>query len=180
MNKELTDSSTGTYSITQDEERIMEIYANMGKTQLVIPKNNTNSTQAKTPYTDSQKTTMPTNRGTAKPIMPCPGIPNNMGTTAPLMSYPESEDKCNKYIPEEVGKEDTKGSLRPNHYLGKDNPFEVRKVVDAWGLNFNCGNVIKYTVRAGMKDKSKWIEDLEKAKTYLDFEIERVKLYENG
>lgn len=164
MSKDLTNSSTGKYSITQDEERILEIYANMGKTQLVIPKNNTNSTQAKTPYTDSQKTT----------------IPNNMGTTAPLMSYPESEDKCNKYIPEEVEKENTIEPLRPNHYLGKDNPFEVRKVVDAWGLNFNCGNVIKYTVRAGMKDKSKWIEDLEKVKTYLDFEIERVKLYENG
>ena len=42
-------------------------------------------------------------------------------------------------------------------------------------LDFALGNAIKYITRAGRKDKSKVIEDLEKAKQYIDFEIEHVR-----
>ena len=40
----------------------------------------------------------------------------------------------------------------PSHYGGKNNPYEARKVIKAWGLNFNLGNVAKYISRAGKKD----------------------------
>lgn len=39
------------------------------------------------------------------------------------------------------------------------------------GLNFNLRNVVKYVERAGNKPGAPAIEDLEKAKTYLEFEI---------
>lgn len=50
----------------------------------------------------------------------------------------------------------------PKHYGGKDNPYETIKVIEAWGLGFNLGNVVKYISRAGKKDFL--IQDLEKAK----------------
>ena len=56
----------------------------------------------------------------------------------------------------------------PQHYGGKENPYEAIKVIEAWELNFHLGNVIKYISRAGKKDKTKLKEDLEKAKWYLD------------
>lgn len=57
----------------------------------------------------------------------------------------------------------------PKHYGGKDNPYETIKVIEAWGLSFNLGNVVKYISRAGKKDFL--IQDLEKAKWYLEREI---------
>ncbi len=56
----------------------------------------------------------------------------------------------------------------PEHYGGKQNTYEAIKVIEAWGLNFHLGNVIKYISRAGKKDKTKYKEDLLKAKWYLD------------
>jgi hypothetical protein len=62
----------------------------------------------------------------------------------------------------------------PDHYGGKDNPYEAIKVIEAWGLNFSLGNVLKYINRSGKKSKNP-LEDLEKAAQYLDFEIKRMK-----
>ena len=64
-------------------------------------------------------------------------------------------------------------SLRPKHYGGKDNPYEVFNVLEAWGLDkdFYLGNVIKYVARAGKKDSSKHKEDLQKALVYLEKRI---------
>lgn len=61
----------------------------------------------------------------------------------------------------------------PAHYGGAANPYEAIKVIEAWDLNFNLGNVVKYICRAGKKDKNTLLGDLEKAREYLDFEIER-------
>ncbi len=61
----------------------------------------------------------------------------------------------------------------PAHYGGADNPYETIKVIDAWKLNFNLGNALKYISRAGKKGKA--IEDLEKAAFYLNHEIETLK-----
>lgn len=58
----------------------------------------------------------------------------------------------------------------PKHYGGKDNPYEVINVIEAWGLGFCLGNVIKYVARAGKKDPAKCLEDLEKASWYLERE----------
>ncbi len=61
----------------------------------------------------------------------------------------------------------------PAHYGGKDNPYEAIKVIEAWGLGFHVGNVVKYLSRAGKKDSR--IQDLEKAKWYLDRIIDKIK-----
>lgn len=59
----------------------------------------------------------------------------------------------------------------PDHYGGESDPFEAIKVIEAWGLNFNLGNVLKYIARAGRKgDRG---EDLAKALWYLKREVER-------
>lgn len=58
----------------------------------------------------------------------------------------------------------------PAHYGGADNPYEAIKVIEAWGLGFNLGNTVKYVARAERKNAP--IEDLEKARWYLDREIQ--------
>ena len=57
----------------------------------------------------------------------------------------------------------------PPHYGGADNPFEAIKVIEAWGLGFSLGNAVKYISRAGKKGDR--LEDLKKARWYLDREI---------
>jgi hypothetical protein len=63
---------------------------------------------------------------------------------------------------------------RPGYYGGKDNPYEVFRVLEEWGLDkdFYLGNVIKYVARAGKKDPAKYKEDLQKAVVYLQKRIE--------
>lgn len=69
----------------------------------------------------------------------------------------------------------------PPHYGGENNVYETIKVIEAWGLNasFCLGNAVKYISRAGKKlsfahpiasDKAR-LEDLKKARWYLDREI---------
>lgn len=53
--------------------------------------------------------------------------------------------------------------------------IEAIDFIEAHGLNFNRGNVIKYITRAGRKDGEEELTALEKAKWYLDREIERIK-----
>ena len=53
--------------------------------------------------------------------------------------------------------------------------IEAIDFIEAHGLNFNRGNVIKYITRAGRKDGEEELTALEKAKGYLDREIERIK-----
>jgi len=66
----------------------------------------------------------------------------------------------------------------PAHYGGADNPYEAIKVIEAWGLGFNLGNTAKYIARAERKGAP--IEDLEKARWYLDREIANRKAGANG
>ena len=62
----------------------------------------------------------------------------------------------------------------PSHYAnGWSNGAEVIDLTEH--LSFCAGNVVKYVCRAGRKDPDKYIEDLYKARWYLDREIERVK-----
>jgi hypothetical protein len=56
----------------------------------------------------------------------------------------------------------------PAHYGGEDNPYEVIKVIEAWGLGFKLGQVLKYV---GRPTKGNYLEDLKKARWYLDREI---------
>ncbi len=61
----------------------------------------------------------------------------------------------------------------PPHYGGIGNVYEAIKVIEAWDLDFHLGNTVKYIARAGKKDDI--IQDLEKAKWYLDRKIENLK-----
>lgn len=61
----------------------------------------------------------------------------------------------------------------PPHYGGANNPYEAIKVIEAWDLGFNLGNTVKYIARA--EHKGTTVQDLEKARWYLDREIERRK-----
>ncbi len=66
------------------------------------------------------------------------------------------------------------GSIdHPDHYGGAANPYEAIKVIDAWGLGFCLGNTAKYIARAGKKNNG--LEDLKKARWYLDHEIEKME-----
>lgn len=61
--------------------------------------------------------------------------------------------------------------IRPDYY-NCDKKIEPIRVIQNWDMNFSLGNVIKYIFRAGSKPGASRLEDLEKAKTYLEFEIE--------
>ena len=77
-----------------------------------------------------------------------------------------------KYTPPAPQKEAVNG---PAYYGGIDNPYEVIKVCEAWGLDKDAYlfNVAKYIARAGKKDPAKELEDLKKAVFYLE---RRIKL----
>jgi hypothetical protein len=66
----------------------------------------------------------------------------------------------------------------PKHYnAGK---IEVIEFIEDQRLGFNLGNAVKYVARAGKKDMSKVIEDLEKARWYLMREIELFRAEKDG
>jgi hypothetical protein len=50
--------------------------------------------------------------------------------------------------------------------------YEAIDVIEDWQMNFNLGNALKYLSRAGYKDDI--IQDLKKAKWYIDREIQRL------
>jgi hypothetical protein len=60
----------------------------------------------------------------------------------------------------------------PPHYKGA-NGIETIDVIEAFGLGFHLGNTIKYVLRAGRKNGAT-LEDLKKARWYLDREIARL------
>ncbi len=58
----------------------------------------------------------------------------------------------------------------PLHYAGAG-ALEVIDVIEGFNLNFRLGNTVKYVLRAGRKGNR--LEDLKKARWYLDREIEK-------
>jgi hypothetical protein len=74
----------------------------------------------------------------------------------------DREARAGKAVPEVIS--------HPAHY-GGDTPYEAIKVIEAWGLGFCLGNTVKYISRAGKKDPARHLEDLRKARWYLDREI---------
>lgn len=63
---------------------------------------------------------------------------------------------------------------KPFHY--NQGGIEVYDFIKAYRLNYALGNVIKYVARAQYKNN--YLEDLQKAKQYLEMEIKHRK--ENG
>lgn len=66
----------------------------------------------------------------------------------------------------------------PSHY--NSGKIEVIEAIEDWKLDYHCGNAVKYVARAGKKDPSKEIEDLEKATWYLKRKIEKLKAANEG
>lgn len=62
---------------------------------------------------------------------------------------------------------------KPAHYT--DGKIEVIDYIEDKALGYHLGNVVKYISRAGKKDPSKTVEDLQKAKWYLEREISRLQ-----
>ena len=62
---------------------------------------------------------------------------------------------------------------RPAHYT--DGKIEVIDFIEDKKLGFCLGNAIKYIARAGKKDPSKEVEDLNKAKWYIERRIKELK-----
>lgn len=65
----------------------------------------------------------------------------------------------------------------PSHYT--DGKIEVINFIEDKKLNYHRGNVVKYIARAGKKDPAKELEDLKKARWYLDREIKNMEAEEN-
>jgi len=70
----------------------------------------------------------------------------------------------NKWVSRDAFLEDPVN--KPKHYNVGIEPIEA---IESWKLGYNLGNVIKYVARADHKGKR--LEDLKKARWYLDREI---------
>lgn len=72
----------------------------------------------------------------------------------------------------------------PSHYTWLKDVCGIEVIDITRHMNFNLGNVIKYTLRAGRKseegisDIDKTIEDLQKAEFYIKDEIYRLREFE--
>lgn len=74
-------------------------------------------------------------------------------------------DKCDALIAENARRRSD--AVNPQHYKGLDpEPIDV---IEAWGLGFALGNVVKYVARADHKGDA--IGDLKKAKFYIEREL---------
>ena len=62
---------------------------------------------------------------------------------------------------------------RPAHYTFGS--IEVLDAIEEWKLDYHRGNVVKYVVRAGRKEGASEVEDLRKARFYLDRLIARLE-----
>ena len=61
--------------------------------------------------------------------------------------------------------------INPDYY--KSENIEVIDFIEAYNLNFNLGNVIKYIARAGKKTDEVYSTALQKAEWYLRREIDK-------
>lgn len=74
----------------------------------------------------------------------------------------------------------------PSHYTWLKELCDIEVIDITRHMNFNLGNVIKYVLRSGhkseqgMSDKQKTIEDLKKARFYIDDEIRRLENDKEG
>lgn len=92
----------------------------------------------------------------------------------------EGRNHCGKafiswlYSEADPEKEEDKGDPvnHPSHYT--DGKIEVIDYIEDKGLDFCLGNAVKYISRAGRKDQSKEVEDLQKAIWYINRKIEQI------
>jgi hypothetical protein len=61
--------------------------------------------------------------------------------------------------------------VNPAHYQGD----YVMRIIEDFALDFHRGTVVKYLLRAGRKPGAAEVEDLQKARRYLDRLIARLR-----
>lgn len=110
---------------------------------------------------------------------------NNRPTINQLITYTPEEvnNKIEKHMKLKQTKQTTKQTFDdvncPKHYA--DSKIEVIDYIEDKNLGFCLGNVVKYVSRAGKKhsadktDKEKEIQDLKKAKWYLERRIKELE-----
>ena len=62
--------------------------------------------------------------------------------------------------------------INPSHYRSHPSGVECIQIVEH--MTFNCGQVVRYLWRAGLKDAEPLLDDLKKAQWYINREIERI------
>ena len=62
----------------------------------------------------------------------------------------------------------------PSHYMSKTG-LEAIEVIEAFELDYNLGNAVKYILRAGKKRKAKKEIDIKKAMWYLERELKNIQ-----
>jgi hypothetical protein len=92
-------------------------------------------------------------------------------TTPTLPDYAAADVKATESLFAKGGLIKPEAVDGPAHYGGKDNPYEVIKVAEAWGFEKNAYlfNALKYLGRAGKKGSK--VEDLKKLVFYVQREI---------
>ena len=63
--------------------------------------------------------------------------------------------------------------IKPAYY--RRGGIEAWDVIEAWELDYHTGTALKYLARAGRKDSGTEIQDLQKARAYIDRRIEYLK-----
>lgn len=105
-----------------------------------------------------------TNKFTDNPV----AMPNMCYNTSPSVktladiykAYSEGQEDQGDIMSKQVG---------GNHYRKAIQPWDI---IEEWQLNFWAGNVLKYLLRYPYKNG---VEDLEKAKHYLEYLIKKEK-----
>ena len=66
----------------------------------------------------------------------------------------------------------------PSHYTSHPSGVECIEITEH--MTFNAGNAVKYLWRNGLKDQAPALQELEKAKWYVEREIERIKALQDS
>jgi len=68
----------------------------------------------------------------------------------------------------------------PSHYGGKDSIYEVIKIAEYYNADLYIFNLLKYCLRAGVKNEATELEDLKKGAWYLQRKIDRLEAQKQG
>ena len=100
---------------------------------------------------------------TKKPKVPKP-------TPAPTAEKPQEEPEVQKDVEQLDLAQESSAVNHPSHYGGAGQ-FECIAYIEAHDLGFALGNAVKYITRAGKKPGASELQDLQKARWYLDRRI---------
>ena len=108
---------------------------------------------------------------TEKPDMECRQLRNKLYCDSGVYTAEDAEGRKGKSRDGENWERCNDDIIEhPAHYCD-GRKFEPKDVIWDWKLDFNLGNVVKYISRCGRKPDNSMIQDLKKARQYLDFEI---------